>query len=258
MVFSSNTGFNEQAASSIREIQEIALTITTKNLNPAMLSEDFLKFSGIIPNDWELGKQPVLSPNFSQVVFQNGVSVVAQPRTLIILETVDPQSDRDPKVPQVARQYVEKLPHAEYQAFSTGIKNIVPISGSQDAARRYVTGILLAPGPWQDFGKAPVQAGVNFLYLLEDCQLSVNVNEARLQVADRAAVPALIFAGSFNYNIASDSEIERLGKLTHAIDNWRSNWETFKELVHQRFLTQANRGFLAQMEQESLFSPDNS
>ncbi|MGH2414087.1 MAG: hypothetical protein ACRDEA_10425, partial [Microcystaceae cyanobacterium] len=67
---------NSQSSTSIREIQEIAINISAKNLNPTMLSEDFLKFSGIIPSDWELGKQPVLSPTLAQVSFQNGVSIV--------------------------------------------------------------------------------------------------------------------------------------------------------------------------------------
>lgn len=62
MMSPSESNFESQSSTQvqIREIQEIAITLAAKNLNPAMLSEDFLKFSGIVPNEWELSKQPFL------------------------------------------------------------------------------------------------------------------------------------------------------------------------------------------------------
>jgi hypothetical protein len=249
----SQPNFDGQSSTQIREIQELALIISAKNLNPAMLSEDFLKFSGIVPNDWELAKQPILSPNFAQVSFQNGVSIVSQPRTVSFAETIDTRGAQEPRVPQVARKYVDKLPHAEYQTLSINTKSIVPFSGGQDAARKYITGTLLAAGPWLDFGQAPVQAGINLSYQLERCQFNLGINEARVHISEQAAIPALLFAGSFNYAIAIDSEPERLKQLTQCIDEWRSDWEMFNEIIRQWFFKQGKQQFFGQMEQESLF-----
>lgn len=250
----SDSNFDGQTQ--LQEIQELAFTIAAKNLNPAMLSEDFLKFSGIVPNDWELSKQPVLTPNYAQVSFQNSVTIISQPRTMTFVETLDVQGDREPQIPKVARQYVEKLPHAEYQTLNVGTKIIAPFSGSQDAARRYITGTLLAAGPWLDFGKAGVQAGINLMYQLERCQLNLGINEARVQIGEQAAIPAILFAGSFNYAVENYSEPERLKQLMQDIDEWRSDWETFKELIRKRFLGQASQRFFGQSDQESLF-PSN-
>jgi hypothetical protein len=237
----------------MQEIQELALTFTTKNLNPAMLSEDFLKFSGIIPNEWELAKQPILTPNFAQVSFQNGVSIIAQPRTVTFVETLDLQNQREPFVPRVARQYVEKLPHAEYQTCSIGTKSIVPFPGVPDAARRYITGTLLATGPWLELGLAPVQAGLNLFYQLERCQFSLNINEAKVQMGERPALPAIIFAGSFNYNVVSESEAERLKKTLGCIDDWKPALGLFRDIVHKRFLSQAQQSLFGQLDEQSLF-----
>jgi hypothetical protein len=74
---------SNQPLASLREIQELSIAITAKSLNPAMLTVDFLKYSGIVPPDWELNGQPVLNPNYAQVNFQNGISIVAQPRTIL-------------------------------------------------------------------------------------------------------------------------------------------------------------------------------
>jgi hypothetical protein len=253
MMTSSESNPNGQSSLTIREIQEIAITIAAKNLNPAMLNEDFLKFSGIVPSDWELGKQPVLTPNFAQVSFQNGVSVVSQPRTITFAEAMDAQATQEPRVPQIARQYVDKLPNAEYQSVSIGTKSIVPFSGGQDAARKYITDILLAPGSWQEFGKAPVQASINLSYQLERCQLNLGINEARLQIGEQASIPAILFAGSFNCAIAGNNQAERLQQLTQSIDDWRSDLNTFRELVHKQFLQQASQRLFGQLDRESLF-----
>lgn len=237
------TPLDTNSPTQIKEIQEIAISISAKALNPTMVSEDFLKFSGIIPNEWELAKQPVLNPNMAQVSFQNGVTIVAQPRTLNIVEAIGSKDVKELTAPGVARNFIEKLPHAEYQALSTSPKSIIPFPGEQDSARKYITGTLLSSGPWQEFGKAPLQAGLNLLYELERCQFSLSINEARLQISEQAAMPALLFSASFNYNIAGNTEQERLKQLTESINYWQADLEAFREIVHQKFLAQHSSVF---------------
>ncbi len=237
-----------ESPTQIQDIQEIAIAISAKNLNPTMLSQDFLKLSGIVPSDWELARKPVQSPRLSQVSFQNNVNIVAQPGTISFMEAIGKKTAKELKIPQVVRNYVEKLPQAEYQALNISLKSLVPFPGHQDAPRKYITGTLLSPGPWQKFGKAPLQAGINFLYQLERCECSLSINEARLQQQDKPTIPALLFAGSFIYNLASDREQERLNQLGQGIDNWETDWETFREIVYQKFLGQEYLG-----QQQSVF-----
>jgi hypothetical protein len=238
MTISLDSTLNPQSPPEIREIQEIAIALSARTLNPTMVSEDFLKFSGIVPSDWELAKQPILNPNLAQVTFQNGVSIVAQPRTITFVEVIGVKEATDLKIPAIARQYIEKLPHADYQGLSIAPKSVIPFPGGPDAARKYITGTLLSPGPWQEFGQAPLQAGLNLLYELGRCQLSLSINEAKLQIAERESMAALLFSASFNYNITSNNELERLKQLVEGIAQWQSDLDAFREIVHQRFLGQ--------------------
>lgn len=238
-----NPNLDPQAPLQIREIQEIAIALSAKNLNPTMLSEEFLKFSGIVPNEWELGRQPVLGPNLSQVTFQNGVSIVAQPRTITFMEAIGAKDPNELQTSRVARLYVEKLPNAEYQTLTISPKSLVPFPGNPDGARHYITRTLLAPGPWQEFGTAPVQAGINLLYQLERCQFSLSINEAKIQMPDQSSIPALLFAGNFNYDITGNLQQERLEKIGQGIDDWQSDLEAFREIVNQRFLGQQQSVF---------------
>ncbi len=222
----------------IKEIQEIAITIAAKNLNPTLLTEEFLKFSGIIPGDWELTKQPILSPAGSQVSFQNGVSIVAQPRTISFVEGIGNKTIQELQIPAIAQQYVEKLPKAEFQNLTINPKSIIPLLESLDSARKYITQTLLSPGAWQNLGNAPLQAGINLLYQLDNRQLSISINEANLQLPDGKTLSAILFAGSFNYGIEGVTSQERLDRLQKAINNWQIDLETFQEIVSQRFLSQ--------------------
>ena len=216
----------------IDEMQEITITVAAKNMTPTMLSEDFLKFSGIIPSDWELAKQPIMNPNYAQLTFQNGLTMVAQPGSLSFTE---PIRSNQVQAPQVARQYVLKLPHADYQALNLTPKILVPLPGDPEAARNYIAEKLLAPGPWQEVDRVPVRAGISLMYPLGRCQLTLNINEARIQPPNQEAIPALLFAGNFGYQVAEEDP-ERLTQLEQQLEQWQTDWQMFKDIVNQRFL----------------------
>ena len=230
--FNPNQSQNQQ----IRDIQEIAIAVSAKDLKPAMLSEDFLKLSGVIPNDWELARQPIANPRLTQMVFKNGVGILAQARTFAFTEALGSKNPADLKAPDVARKYVQKLPNAEYQSLSVSPKSLIPFPGSKDAARKYITQTLMAPGPWQQIGQAPLRAGLNFVYQLQQCQLTINISEAGLQTPDKSVIPAVLFSGSFNYPIASQNEQERVIQIEQRINNWQQDWEMFQELVKEKLL----------------------
>jgi len=231
---------NTQALTKIPEIEELTLSISAKNLSPSMLNLDFLKMTGIIPGDWELMAQPILSDRISQLSFKNGISILAQPGSVSFRDIVDVKGKKQSVAPEVASKYVEKLPHAEYQALNISPRIVLPVLKPKDGARKYITETLLAPGPWLNFGKTPVQAGINLFYELDGCQLSMTINEANLQQRDqnKGAISAVMFSGSFSYNVANENEQTRLNQLAQKLQNWKKDVDTFREIVHEKFATQ--------------------
>ena len=225
-----------ESDSQLREILELAISISAKNLNPTMLNQEFLKFSGIIANDWQLAKQPVLDPRMAQLSFQNGVNIVSQPGVISFTQGIRDENLENLEISEVARKYIDALPNAEYQALSITPKFLTALEGGLDAGRKFISETLLAPGSWQEFGKAPMQASLNLLYQLDQCQFTLTINEARIRQAEQATLPALLFSGSFNYRFTSDNPEERLNQVRQSLENWRENLETFREVVQQRFL----------------------
>jgi len=220
-------------------IQELALSLTAKNHSPTLLNSDFLKHSGIVPADWELARPPIFSPQISQVSFTNGTNIVAQSNAITFIESLNSKSQETAKIPDIARKYVETLPRTDYQTLSVNPRTFVTFEGgNENAAREFITSNLLAKGTWSDAGKSPVKAAVNLVYSLERGELNLSVAEALLQLQDAEPTPAVLFSGSFQYEIAGELEGEKLQHLYKLLENWQPDLEAYREIVNQRFLGQ--------------------
>ena len=226
----------------IEFIEEISVVIVAQDLTPTMMSLDFLKFSGIVSKEWELSQQPVLNPNLAQLNFTNGVSINAQPRSVTISESLSNKPAENLVFHTVASKYIEKLPYAEYMAFGLNPKILLPFPNSPSSAREYITGTLLGSGSWKRIGTVPVQAGVNLLYHLDRCQMSISVSEAQLRKSSEQ-VTAILFSGNFNYSINPDSNSSetRMTQVANFLNNWKTDLEEFREIINQKFLDDGGR-----------------
>jgi hypothetical protein len=225
-------------AMNLKDIEEVTISIAAKNLDPTMLNLGFLTMSGIVPNEWELARQPVTNPRGSQVSFKNGVNIVAQPGTISFTEAINNRDLKELNFAQIAQLYIEKLPQAEYQGLSVNPKVIVPLTG-EEAGKNFIMEKLIAPGPWREFGTVPPSASINFFYQAEQCQLNLNVNPARLQQPDESVISAVLFSGNFTYNLANLPVNERVKQLSQKINNWDQDLNIFRDLVYEKFLQKA-------------------
>lgn len=250
----SNVASAVNSPSTTQFIEELSIIIAAQDLTPTMMSQDFLKFSGIIAKEWELSQQPVLNPNFAQLNFTNGIGITAQPRSISISESIGTKQLSELAIANVAAKYVEKLPHAEYVGLSLSPKILIPFPESPETARQFITGSLLGSGAWKKIGVAPVQAGVNLMYLLERCQLTINISEARLQQAQQASITAILFAGNFNYQVnPEDTEDDRLTQIMSFMNNWQSDLQEFRDIVNQKFLDSGTEETASSIGETSLF-----
>lgn len=219
------------------DIQDFSIILAVRNHNPAILSLDFLKGSGVIPGEWELASPPVISAQAAQMIFTNGIKIEAQAGIISFFQGMDSHDlFKNIEIPNIARRYAAMLPNLDYQGVGINPRRFVTFENRADNAHQYLTQTLLSRGSWQDFGIAPLQVGMNLAYTLERCQLRLNINEVKLQFPDREAVSALLFAGNFTYGIAGVSAEERLQNLHQVLENWQSDVTTYQELIDSRFL----------------------
>lgn len=233
----SHPAFADNSPSTGKFIEEVSIIIAAQDLSPTMISQDFLKFSGIIPQDWELAQQPVLNPSFAQLNFTNGMGITAQPRSVTLSESLGNKKLDELAIATVTGKYIEKLPHTEYVGLSLSPKLLIPFPDAPESVREFITGRLLGSGSWKKIGRVPVQAGINLMYLLDRCQLTIGISEARLQQPDKQSIAAILFSGNFNYNVnPADLKDDRFTQVKQFLDHWQTDLEEFREIVHQKFL----------------------
>lgn len=218
-------------------VQELVIVIAAKNLSPTILNPDFLKYSGIVPADWELARQPIFTNSVVSVVFQNGISIVAEPQRVMFMEVIEGKAASSVAVPGIARKYVQTLPNVEYQAMGLNPRGFVAFENQQDAASKYLAETLLSPGGWQQVGTAPVRNTINYAYTLERRLFNLSVSEAAMRQQDETTTPIVLFSGNFSYELAGNTGSEKLISLYQALENWQADLETYKDIVNNKFLS---------------------
>jgi hypothetical protein len=217
-------------------IQDLSIVLAIRNYNPTLLTPDFLIGSGVVSNDWELARQPAVTPRASQIAFTNGVQIEAQPGLVSFTEGLSNRESKDLQIPDLVRRYAASLPNLNY--LGIGINPRFIISFDQEAAaERFIQERILSPGSWQEFGTAPMQASVSIIYTLKDCQLRLNINSARLQVGEGTPIPAILFGGNFAYSLSGESPAEHQQSLNRIIDTWTEDVAIYRDLIDNRFLT---------------------
>jgi len=215
-------------------LQDLSISIAISNYNPYVMTPDFLKYSGIVPSTWKLAKQPVVNHNLAHIAFTNGINFVAQPGTITFSENLNSKTLEDIQISVIACKYTHSLPKADYQgiAINPGIFLTFP-GESENAARDYITKTLLAPGAWLEMGIEPVRAAVNLSYTSDRGRFNLAVAEAKLQLPDSKAQSAVLFSGSFPYELKGNTPLQQLHQH---LDNWQADWQLFREVVENQFL----------------------
>jgi hypothetical protein len=223
-------------------LQELGIVMAMQQPNPNLVTAKFLQLSGIIPPDWQLAREPIHHDNVSQLLFTNGVSIVAEPNRIMFGEPIGDRAipsvgfaNDSLTVARVAHNYTEIFKLAKYSAVGINIRSYSP-QASIDAATDYINHQLLASGAWQNYGIAPVQANLSLAYTLPGRQLNLEINPARIQV-DRAEItPVILFSGNFIYNLVTAELGETLASVGQVLNNWQADLSTYCELITDRFL----------------------
>jgi hypothetical protein len=214
-------------------VQELALVIAVKNHDPLMVGEAFLKQTGIIPSEWELAQQPYLSQQATQLVFTNGMSIIAEPERVIFSQPLVDKALNSIEVGEIASKYAAILKKADYQGIGINFRSFIP-QPSHEAAQAHISQHVLAPASWQQVGEAPVRANVHLNFSLSGRQLALSINPAAIQFPEKEPMPVILFGGNFGYQL---DPTDKLAQLTQIITNWQTDLIEYHQLITQHFVT---------------------
>ena len=216
-------------------VEELAIVIAAKNLRPSIITPDFLKYSGIIPGDWEFASKPTVDNNRARFSFKNGLNIIAEPNRVIFAEAIANKTTETVLAPKVTSKFTESLPNLDFQAIGINPRGFVAF-GEEDAGRRFITENLLSPGAWQEEGEEAMRASLNLVYKLKRAPLALNITEAALTQKNKN-IPVVIFSGSFSYQAGGNSSEQKLDFVNQIIGNWFTDITTFSSLVNDKLLS---------------------
>ncbi|WP_414579165.1 hypothetical protein [Anabaena sp. CCY 9402-a] len=223
--------------SSLFSLHELSIVLLIHNQNPTLLNLDFLKYSGIVPQNWELANDPISTPNLSQVIFQNGLRIIADTNRTIFTERIAGKSLSDLVVAQVAKLYTQVLPHAEYKALGINPEGFATFPDHPEIAQNYLSKTLLSSQPWLEFGNKTPKVDLNISYTLDQGTLNLKVSQGFLRQENGEVItPIVTYSGNFEYIFQEVSPPEKLAVLSNHLEQWQLNLETFTNLIKNQFL----------------------
>jgi hypothetical protein len=218
-------------------VHELAIVFAVRDSTPQSLHLDFLKYTGVVPADWQLAQPPIRNQQFNRLIFQNDVHIVAQAHSLTLVQPIVLSHPEQLQVPELAHRYIRAFGEVEdglnYLAVGISPKSLVLVDSAQPTG--YVVETLLHPNDWQHKDDRPAQATVNLLYPLDRCQFKMTIEDVKHQLPDRTEVPAVLVSGNFHYPVP-EGVGERMTQLSASIDYWKKDLKTYLEIVNQRFL----------------------
>jgi hypothetical protein len=212
-------------------VQELALVIAVRNHDPLMVGEAFLKQTGIIPSEWELAQQPYLSQQATQLVFTNGMSIVAEPERVIFAQALADKALNTIEIGEIASKYAAILKKADYQGIGINFRSFIP-QPNHESAQNYISEYVLAPASWQQIGEAPVRANINLNFSLSGRQLTLSINPAAIQFPEQEPMPVILFGGNFGYQL---DETDKLTQLTNILAKWQTDLAEYQQIINQHF-----------------------
>lgn len=168
------------------------------------------------------------------------MNIVAYPNQTVFVESLRDKAEDQIQIAGVAQRYSEILRNMEYQAVGVNFRGHITFAGSAEGAHDYLFNTLLAPGPWQQQGTAPVRAGLNLMYTFDENRLNLSVQEAALQLPEGEQVPILMFTGNFESDLREVAAADRLAQVQKLVSNWPNNLANYRTVVEQFLTPQAD------------------
>jgi len=229
-------------------IPELSIVVAGRNHNPTVLNPDFLRYNDVVPSEWVLRDNddgPVSSPVFSQVDYDNGVRIVAQPdRIAFSVSCRDVRAEGTPDLAALVIKYVRTLPHVNYQAVGVNLDGHLQAEEGIEAARHMIVDRYLAKGPWLEFSGGASDATIALIYELKDAVFRLSISAAHYAPATvvepdeskRKSVPVIHLSGNFQTEIEAEERDERLNTLVELLENWRGRLDTFVTLIESKIM----------------------
>ena len=208
---------------------EFSAVVVANDHNPTIVNPDFLERQGIVQETWGwkvMGPATTTLP-FATVSFDSQVTVSVEPNRLHVTDTSATGGPQSSKVVDIARKYVEVLPHVRYSAVGMNFLSVV----EHAEANAFLKDHFLKSGPW-DSAHRPLQSmGLKFVYPLEGGRLILSLDSGivtRRLEEESKPISGVALHANFHRDChgypSKDQVMEHLG-------NCEKDWSAYQSIL---------------------------
>lgn len=184
------------------KLNNASVVVLSEGNNPKLLSHDFLARNGIVPEDWQI-RDIVVTPPFSQILYENGVQFVVEINKLQVKVNNPDLFSWEKELPAMASKCLEVLPHVTYRG--VGINFVYVL----ETLPENPFGLLLQDGPWRHSEGGLSGAALELHYREQQPQFNVKIEKKSAAGPDSRAKPDLVFTVNYHHDFEPRQERER-------------------------------------------------
>ncbi|CAN5476142.1 hypothetical protein BH24GEM3_BH24GEM3_02100 [soil metagenome] len=225
-------------------VRDVTIVVVAPNHSAGALSQSFLRDSGIVPGEWSVVGSPITTELLSQVVYGNGVQIVATPDhrltfSEVVNRTVGKNESLPVRISGVAERYLRLSPYLRCTAVginlacSAAIRLLASESGSP------ILGRFIVDGPWKLFEGGEPAAAVRFGFARPDRGLLTVSIEDTLDERGVVQPDQVSISTNFHHGIEEDlSSTESLNRAIEIVSRASEDIATTRALITETLLPQ--------------------
>lgn len=210
------------------DLIEFSVVLAATSNNPSILNPDFLFHNEIVDASCEVKDPRISTPAFSQVVFQNGLTVKADPDRVIFEQRGTKLGVEEIVCPDIANRYLKKVPHVPYRAVGINPKGHRPSEGK--AADR-VADALIDQGAWLSFKDCTPEIQVKAIYRYTNRTIIMDIAEIERMGQEAKLIPGLLFQANIHRDIQAANPAKRIQSISSIFSLWREDLNDFFSIV---------------------------
>ena len=205
----------------------LTVVIVANSNNPTILNQDFLYHNGIVPKNWTLSANspPIITPAFSQITFNNGFKMLAEPNRVIFEQLGSQIQERDIICADIAKRYLLTIPHVPYASIGINPQGYRIL---QNQTTDTISGLLIKKGDWMNFKDVSPNFQLKAVYQYNDKTVTIDIIESIIKGENDINIPTMVFNANIHRDISGETNQQmRINKLLSILDSYSQDISEF-------------------------------
>lgn len=209
-------------------LSELGIVVVASTNNPTILNVDFLRHNGIVDCEYVVRDPLISTPAFSQVLFENGLSITSTPSNLTFkwdaVNGILEQSECE-RLVNVASLYLQQLPHVPYRAIG-----INPRCLRRESDENLINSFLSDGGDWSAYKDVAPEIQLKAIYHYEGRTINLDIIRTH-KLEDQSCQTT--FIANFHRDLPDSDATDRIKVLSTILGNWRDDLCDLRNLTNK-------------------------